>query len=85
MADLEWQRTRFRTHIRAARRCAKPLIIHTRDSAEDTMRILRDENADEIGGVMHCFTESREVAQQALDLGFYIHLREEIHKKFHGP
>ena len=69
---LDWQRARFRTHIEAAKQARKPLIIHTRDSAEDTMRILREENADEIGGVMHCFTESREVAQQALDLGFYI-------------
>ena len=69
---LDWQRARFRTHITAAKQARKPLIIHTRDSAEDTMRILREENADEIGGVMHCFTESREVAQQALDLGFYI-------------
>ena len=69
---LDWQRARFRTHIEAAKQARKPLIIHTRDSAEDTMRILREENADEIGGVMHCFTESRAVAQQALDLGFYI-------------
>ena len=69
---LDWQRARFRTHITAAKQARKPLIIHTRDSAEDTMWILREENADEIGGVMHCFTESREVAQQALDLGFYI-------------
>ena len=69
---LDWQRARFRTHIEAAKQVRKPLIIHTRDSAEDTMRILREENADEIGGVMHCFTESRAVAQQALDLGFYI-------------
>lgn len=69
---LDWQRARFRTHIEAAKQAHKPLIIHTRDSAQDTMRILREENADEIGGVMHCFTESREVAQQALDLGFYI-------------
>ena len=69
---LDWQRARFRTHITAAKQARKPLIIHTRDSAEDTMRILREENADEIGGVMHGFTESRAVAQQALDLGFYI-------------
>ncbi|MBS1174597.1 MAG: TatD family deoxyribonuclease [Burkholderiaceae bacterium] len=69
---LDWQRARFRTHIQAAKQARKPLIIHTRDSAQDTMRILREESADEIGGVMHCFTESREVAQQVLDLGFYI-------------
>jgi TatD DNase family protein len=68
----EWQRARFRTHIRAARRCAKPLIIHTRSSADDTIRLMQEEGADEPGGVMHCFTETREVAEQALDLGFYI-------------
>lgn len=68
----EWQRERFRTHIRAARRCAKPLIIHTRESAADTIRLMREEHAGEPGGVMHCFTETREVAEQVLDLGFYI-------------
>ena len=68
----EWQRARFRTHIRAARRCAKPLIIHTRDSAADTLRLMREEGADQAGGVMHCFTETREVAADALDLGFHI-------------
>lgn len=68
----EWQRARFRTHIRAARTCGKPLIIHTRESAADTLRLMREEAAGEAGGVMHCFTESREVAEQALDLGFYI-------------
>ncbi len=68
----EWQRTRFRTHIRAARHCTKPLIIHTRDSAADTLRLMREECAGDAGGVMHCFTETREVAEQALDLGFYI-------------
>ena len=76
IADLEWQRTRFRTHIRAARRCAKPLIIHTRSSADDTLAILREEGEDGsshcAGGVFHCFTESLEVARAALDLGFYI-------------
>ena len=70
--DLEWQRERFRTHIRAAIACGKPLIIHTRNAAEDTLRIMREENAQQIGGVMHCFTESLEVAKQAIDLGFYI-------------
>jgi TatD DNase family protein len=70
--DLEWQRERFRTHIRAARSVAKPLIIHTRSSADDTIAIMREERADEAGGVMHCFTESWETAQAALDLGFYI-------------
>lgn len=70
--DLEWQRDRFRRHIRAAKECGKPLIIHTRSSAEDTVKVLREEGADSVGGVFHCFTESSEVAQQALDLGFYI-------------
>lgn len=72
--DLEWQRERFRRHIRAAREVAKPLIIHTRSSSEDTLRLMREEGAAEAGGVMHCFTESWEVAQAALDLGFYISL-----------
>jgi TatD DNase family protein len=70
--DLEWQRTRFRTHIRAARECGKPLIIHTRDAAEDTLRIMREEGADKAGGVMHCFTETLEFAQAAMELNFYI-------------
>ncbi len=68
----EWQRQRFRTHIRAARRCAKPLVIHTRDAAEDTLRLMREEGAGEVGGVMHCFTESQAVADAALELGFHI-------------
>lgn len=70
--DLEWQRTRFRTHIRAAIQSNKPLIIHTRNAAEDTLRIMREENAQRVGGVMHCFTESLEIALQAIELGFYI-------------
>lgn len=70
--DLSWQRERFRIHIRAARQLRKPLIIHTRAAAEDTLRILREEGAEDVGGVMHCFTESWEVAQQAIDLGFLI-------------
>ncbi|HUF80401.1 MAG TPA: TatD family hydrolase [Burkholderiales bacterium] len=70
--DCEWQRDRFRTHIRAARRCAKPLIIHTRAAADDTLRIMREDRAGEAGGVRHCFTESWDVARAALDLGFYI-------------
>jgi len=70
--DLEWQRTRFRTHIRAARACSKPLIIHTRDAGEDTLAIMRDEGAGEAGGVMHCFTETLDVAQAAMELNFYI-------------
>ncbi len=68
----EWQRARFRTHIRAARACGKPLIIHTRSAAADTLRLMREEDAAGAGGVMHCFTETREVAEAALDLGFYI-------------
>ncbi len=70
--DLTWQRDRFRTHIRAAREAKLPLIIHTRSSSADTIAIMRQENAQEAGGVMHCFTESWEVACQAMDLGFYI-------------
>lgn len=70
--DLEWQRERFRIHIRAARKAGKPLIIHTRAAADDTLRIMTEEGAATIGGVMHCFTESLEVAQQAMAMGFYI-------------
>ena len=68
----EVQRLRFREHIRAARHSLKPLIIHTRQASEDTLLLLREENADNIGGVMHCFSEDWEVARQALDLNFYI-------------
>src|SRR5439155_7267650 len=70
--DLEWQRARFRTHIRAARACGKPLVIHTRAAADDTLAIMREERAAEAGGVMHCFTETWEVAQAAMELGFHI-------------
>jgi len=70
--NLEWQRERFRNHIRAARNCQKPLIIHSRNASQDTIRIMREERADEVRGVMHCFTESWEVAEAAMDLGFYI-------------
>ncbi len=70
--DLEWQRERFRAHIRAARACGKPLIIHTREAAADTLRIMREEGAGKAGGVMHCFTESWEVAAAAMEMGFYI-------------
>lgn len=72
--DLEWQRERFRQHIRAARESGKPLIIHTREAAEDTLRIMTEEGAGEIGGVMHCFTESLEVAERAMAMNFYISL-----------
>ena len=70
--DLEWQRTRFRTHIRAARECRKPLIIHCREAAQDTLRIMAEERADEVGGVMHCFTESLDVARAAMEMGFHL-------------
>ena len=69
---LDWQRARFRTHIRAARRCGKPLIIHTRAASDDTIRVMQEEGAEEVGGVMHCFTESLAVAEAAMALGFYI-------------
>jgi len=74
--DMEWQRERFRTHIRAARGLHMPLIIHTRSASADTLGVLREEgecgSSSCAGGVFHCFTESRDVARQALDLGFYI-------------
>jgi TatD DNase family protein len=69
---LDWQRERFRVHLQAARACGKPLIIHTRAAAEDTLRLMREEGAGEAGGVMHCFTETWAVAEAALELGFYI-------------
>ena len=76
VADMEWQRTRFRTHIRAARELKKPLVIHTRSASQDTLGILREEGEDgsagAAGGVFHCFTETEAVARAALDLGFYI-------------
>ena len=68
----EWQRERFRVHIRAAKVLNKPLVIHTREAAEDTLAILKEEGADTVGGILHCFTESLAVAEQAIDLGFYI-------------
>ncbi len=67
-----WQRERFRTHIRAAREAGLPLVVHTRDAAGDTIRLMREEAAGQAGGVMHCFSETLEVAEQALELGFYI-------------
>ena len=70
--DLEWQRNRFRTHIQAAVLTGKPLIIHTRSAATDTIRIMQEEGADRVGGVMHCFTESLDVALAAIEMGFYI-------------
>ena len=70
--DLGWQRERFRTHVRAAREAGKPLVVHTRSAADDTLAILAEERAHEVGGVMHCFTESWDVASAAMDLGFHI-------------
>ena len=70
--DLEWQRERFRVHIRAARAVNKPLIIHSRESREDVIKILTEERAKEVGGVMHCFVDDRETAQKAMALDFYI-------------
>ena len=76
VADMEWQRSRFRTHIQAAQKLKKPLVIHTRSASEDTLAILKEEGEDgrdsAAGGVFHCFTETREVAKAAVDLGFYI-------------
>jgi TatD DNase family protein len=76
LADMAWQRERFRVHIRAARQTGKPLIIHTRNASDDTLAILKEEGEDaragSAGGVFHCFTESHAVARAALDLGFYI-------------
>lgn len=76
IADLEWQRERFRIHIRAARQAARPLVIHTRSASQDTLAILREEGEDggagSAGGVFHCFTETAEVARAALDLGYYV-------------
>ncbi|SFM62065.1 TatD family hydrolase [Variovorax sp. OV329] len=76
IVDMEWQRDRFRTHIRAAQQVRKPLVIHTRDASADTISILKEEGetgaGKAAGGVFHCFTETAEVARAALDLGFYI-------------
>ena len=70
--DLEWQKERFRNHIRIAKQLKKPLIIHTREAREDTLRILQEENANEIGGIIHCFTEDWAFAKEAMDMNFYI-------------
>jgi TatD DNase family protein len=71
-SEMEWQRDRFRTHIRAAIKVQKPLIIHTRSASEDTIRIMKEEGASQVAGVMHCFTESLEVAKASMEQGFYI-------------
>jgi TatD DNase family protein len=72
LEDMHWQRERLRVHVRAARECGLPLIIHTRDSGADTLRILQEEGAEQVGGVFHCFTDSMAVARGALELGFHI-------------
>jgi TatD DNase family protein len=70
--DLSWQHQRFRNHISAAKKLKKPLIIHTREAKNDTLRILKEEGAEEVGGVIHCFTEDWEFAQKVLDINFFI-------------
>ncbi|MCZ8015420.1 MAG: TatD family hydrolase [Limnobacter sp.] len=70
--DLEWQRERFRVHLRAANACKKPVIVHTRAAGDDTLRILEEENVQGCGGVIHCFTETLDFARKALDLGMYL-------------
>ncbi|MCI0653024.1 MAG: TatD family hydrolase [Methylococcaceae bacterium] len=70
--DLEWQRTRFRNHIRAAKKIGKPLVVHSRDAKEDTLKVLREEGAEEVGGVIHCFTEDWDMAVRAMELDFHI-------------
>ncbi len=70
--DLTWQKERFITHITAAKQVNKPLIIHSREAKQDTIHILQQENSHEVGGIMHCFVDDWETAQQALDMGFYI-------------
>jgi len=70
--QMEWQRQRFRVHIRAARQARLPLVIHTRSAAQDTLALLVEEGAEKVGGVFHCFTESAEVARAAVDMGFFI-------------
>ncbi len=70
--DMAWQRERFRIHIRAARATGLPLVVHTRSASADTVRLLQEEGAEAVGGVFHCFTETMQVAREALDLGFHI-------------
>jgi TatD DNase family protein len=70
--DMVWQQQRFRRHIQAAKEIGKPLIIHMREAASDTLHILREEKATQVGGIMHCFVEDWEIAQQVMDLGFYV-------------
>jgi len=70
--NLEWQRERFRRHITAAKQSGKPLIIHSRDAKEDTLKVLEEESAGEVGGIMHCFAGDWDMAQRAMDMNFYI-------------
>jgi len=70
--DPHWQQERFRAHIQVANKLNKPVIIHTRDAADDTLNILHEENAEQCGGVIHCFTETQDFAEQAMDIGFMI-------------
>jgi len=72
LEDMEWQRERFRVHIRAARRCGLPLVVHTRSASQDTLRLLREEGGGQVRGVFHCFTETQDVADAALEMGFHI-------------
>ena len=72
LVEMEWQRERFRVHIRAARASGRPLVIHTRSASADTLCVIREEEGGDAGGVFHCFTETAEVARAALDLGFHI-------------
>jgi len=72
VAEMEWQRERFRVHIRASRECGLPLVIHTRSASDDTLAVLRDEGGGQVSGVFHCFTETQAVARAALDLGFFV-------------
>ena len=72
IADMQWQRDRFATHIHAARATSLPLVVHTRSASVDTLALLREEGGGAVGGVFHCFTETAEVARAALDLGFFI-------------
>lgn len=70
--DLTWQRNRFRIHLQAAKQCKKPVIVHTRNAGDDTLKILKEEQVELCGGVIHCFTESLAFAKQALDMGLYL-------------
>ena len=72
LAEMEWQRERFRIHIRASKASGLPLVVHTRSASADTLAVLKEEGAEAAGGVFHCFTETDAVARAALDLGFYI-------------